>query len=414
MRRILVKYAKPGMVLAKDLYDGSGHVAIGKGTQLTDRWVQALAYVGASELVILDDRFQDVSVSPMISPDLEGTVSEALQDALSRIAAVVSGSAAAACPVPDRDGLSRSASPSAQSSLAAGEAPDLGRLRQLVQQMVQQMSPDLQGDPTITGWHSWRDAAHILPMKIASLALLLGKEAGMGQSDLVDLGVAALLQNAGYAMIKPQELIERPGALWEEMAFVNAWRTDNGGVPMARVEPLTESELQLVWRHPLHGAEILRQCDSVNDNVGSVIVQHHERWNGSGYPYGLKGAEISLAARIVGMCDALCTTVSKKPYRQPFQPYEATELVVACSRVLYDPDLVQLFLENIPAFPTGVMVKLNAGEVGIVVDANLGLVGRPKVRVCYDKDGNQLATPYEVDLAEDEHANKLVTSAVEY
>jgi hypothetical protein len=95
MRRILVKYAKPGMVLAKDLHDGSGQVAIGKGTQLTDRWVQALAYVGASELVILDERFQDVSVSSMISPELEGTVSEALREALARIAAAVSGSAAA-------------------------------------------------------------------------------------------------------------------------------------------------------------------------------------------------------------------------------------------------------------------------------------------------------------------------------
>ena len=280
--------------------------------------------------------------------------------------------------------------------------------------MVQQLSPEIKGDPTITGWHSWRDAAHILPMKIASLCLLLGKEAEIGESDLVDLGMAALLQNAGYAMIEPPELVERPGALWEEMAFVNAWRTENGGVAMAKVEPLAENELQIVWKHPLHGAEILKQFTGVNDNVRSTIVQHHERWNGSGYPYGLKGAEISLAARILGMCDALCTTVSKKPYRQPFQPYEATELVVACSRVLYDPDLVQLFLENIPAFPTGVMVKLNAGEVGIVVDANLGLVGRPKVRICYDKDGNQLATPYEVDLAEDEHANKLVTSAVEY
>jgi HD-GYP domain-containing protein (c-di-GMP phosphodiesterase class II) len=414
MRRILVKYAKPGMVLAKDLHDGSGHVAIGKGTQLTDRWVQALAYVGASELVILDERFQDVSVSSMISPELEGTVSEALRDALTRIAAAVSGSAATACPVPDRDGLSRGVSPTAQPSGAAGEAPDLGRLRQLVYQIVQQLSPELKGDPTITGWHSWRDAAHILPMKIASLSLLLGKEAEMSESDLVDLGMAALLQNAGYAMIKPPELVDRPGALWEEMAFVNAWRTDNGGVPMAKVEPLAENELQIVWKHPLHGVEILRQCNGVNDNVRSTIVQHHERWNGSGYPYGLKGAEISLAARILGMCDAVCTTVSKKPYRQSFQPYEATELVVACSRVLYDPDLVQLFLENIPAFPTGVMVKLNAGEVGIVVDANLGLVGRPRVRVCYDKDGNQLETPYEVDLAEDEHANKLVTSAVEY
>jgi HD-GYP domain-containing protein (c-di-GMP phosphodiesterase class II) len=401
------------MVLAKDLHDGSGQVAIGKGTQLTDRWVQALAYVGASELVILDERFQDVSVSSMISPELEGTVSEALREALARIAAAVSGSAAP-CPVPDRDGVSRAMSATGQASGAAGEAPDLGRLRQLVYQMVQQLSPELKGDPTITGWHSWRDAAHILPMKIASLSLLLGKEAGMSESELVDLGMAALLQNAGYAKIKPPELVERPGALWEEMAFVNAWRTDNGGLPMAKVEPLAENELQIVWKHPLHGTEILRECNGVNDSVRSTIVQHHERWNGSGYPYGLKGAEISLAARILGICDAVCTTVSKKPYRQPFQPYEATELVVACSRVLYDPDLVQLFLENIPAFPTGVMVKLNAGEVGIVVDANLGLVGRPKVRVCYDKDGNQLETPYEVDLAEDEHANKLATSAVEY
>jgi hypothetical protein len=411
MRRILVRYAKPGMVLAQDLHDGSGHVAIGKGTQLTDRWVQALAYVGASELVILDERFQDVSVSPMISPEMEGTVSEALRDALAKIAAVVSGGAATPCPVPDRDGLSKGVSPSAQ---PGADTTDLGRLRQLVYQMVQQLSPELKGDPTITGWHSWRDAAHILPMKIASLCLLMGKEADMTESDLVDLGVAALLQNTGYAMIRPPELVDRPGALWEEMAFVNAWRTDNGAVPMAKVEPLAENELQIVWKHPLYGAEILKQFTGVNDSVRSTIVQHHERWNGSGYPYGLKGTEISLAARILGMCDALCTTVSKKPYRQPFQPYEATELVVACSRVLYDPDLVQLFLENIPAFPTGVMVKLNAGEVGIVVDANLGLVGRPKVRICYDKDGNQLATPYEVDLAEDEHANKLVTTAVEY
>jgi hypothetical protein len=414
MRRILVKYAKPGMVLAKDLHDGSGQVAIGKGTQLTDRWVQALAYVGASELVILDERFQDVSVSSMISPELEGMVSEALREALAGTAAAVSGSAATACPVPDRDGVSRTMSPTGQASEAAGEAPDLGRLRQLVYQMVQQLSPELKGDPTITGWHSWRDAAHILPMKIASLSLLLGKEAEMSESELVDLGMAALLQNAGYAMIKPPELVERPGALWEEMAFVNAWRTDNGGLPMAKMEPLAENELQIVWKHPLHGAEILIELNGVNDSVRSTIVQHHERWNGSGYPYGLKGAEISLAARILGICDAVCTTVSKKPYRQPFQPYEATELIVACSRVLYDPDLVQLFLENIPAFPTGVMVKLNGGEVGIVVDANLGLVGRPKVRVCYDKDGNQLETPYEVDLAEDEHSNKLATSAVEY
>jgi HD-GYP domain-containing protein (c-di-GMP phosphodiesterase class II) len=414
MRRISVKYAKQGMVLARDVHDASGHVSVGKGTQLTDRWVQAMAYVGASEFVILDERCQGVEVFPMIPPELEGAVTEALRDALARIQAVVSGAAVAACPVPDRDRMNRAGSAANQADEAGGETLDLTRLRQLTHQLVQQLFPELKGDPTITGWHSWKDAAHVLPVKIACLSLLLGKESGMSDSDLVDLGMAALLQNVGYAMIRPPEMVERPGALWEEMAFINAWRTDDGGEQMAKMQPLTESELQVVWKHPLYSAEILRQANSVDDNVRSIIVQHHERWNGSGYPYGLKGSEISLAARILGMCDAVCNTASKKPYRQPFQPYEATELVVACSRVLYDPDLVQLFLENIPTYPTGVIVKLNTGEAGVVTDANLGLVGRPRVRICYDKDGQQIAKPYEVDLAEDEHANKLVTSAVEY
>lgn len=411
MRRILVKYAKPGMVLAKDLHDGSGHVLISKGTQLTERWVQALAYAGASELVILDERFQDIVVASMVPPELEGAVTEGLREALTKVQTAVADSVVV-CSVPGREG--RAGAAVAQSQKASSEALDFSRLRQLAHQLVQQLLRERKGDPTISGWHSWKDAACVLPVKIAGLALLLGKEAGMGEPELADLGMAALLQNVGYAMIRPPELVEKPGALWEEMSFANAWRTDNSGASPGRVEPLTEGELQVVWKHPLYGVEILRQCNGVTDNVKSIIMQHHERWNGSGYPYGLKGEEISFSARILGMCDAICTTASKKPYRQPFQPYEATELVVACSRVLYDPDLVQLFLENVPTFPTGVMVKINTGEVGIVVDSNLGLVGRPKVRICYDKSGQQLKNPCELDLAEDEHANKLVTSAVEY
>lgn len=406
MRRILVKYAKPGMILAGDLHDGSGRVAISGGTELTERWIQELFLLGVSELVIVDDRFQEVTVSPVVPPELEGAVSEALREILDRIAVVVR-EGVAACPVPDRGGQGGAAP-------AGPEYPDLGHLGGLVRQMVEHVSGDLRGDPTIGGWHSWAEAGHVLPVKIAGLALVLGKEAGMGDGDLVDLGLAALLQNAGYAMVQPPEMVERPGALWEEMAFMNAWRMDGEGQALLKAEPLGDNELQIVWRHPLYGAEVLRQCSGVSDNVRSIIVQHHERWNGSGYPYGLKGGDISTAARILGMCDAACSTASKRPYRQPFQPYEATELLVACSRVLYDPDLVQLFLENVPAFPTGVMVKLNGGEVGIVVNANLGLVGRPTVRIHYDEEGHLLEAPYEVDLAEDEQAGRLVTSAVEY
>ena len=413
MRRILVKYAKPGMVLARDLYDGYGHMVLKKGTQLNEEFVQSLEYIGCPELIIVDDRVQDVAVWPLIPSELEGTIAENLGEVMAQ-AELVCPDAVIGTRDPGRSSASVSGSATIQQATKTSENIDLTRLCQLASQMVQQLSPVPKGDPTITGWHSLRNSTCVLPVKIAGLSLLMGKAAGLNEAQLIDLGMAALLQNIGYVMVIPRELVHRPGALCEDLAFSSAWRiADNGQKPELKLEPLTEDELQIVWRHPAYGAEMIERC-GVDSKVSEIILQHHERWNGNGYPAGLKGKDISIPARILAMTDTCCTMVSRKPYRQAFLPLEASELIVACSRVFYDPELVQMFIEQIPIFPTGVMVKLNTGEVGIVTDANLGLVGRPRIRICYDKDSQPVEKPYDIDLAEDEYEGKLVTTALEY
>lgn len=413
MRRILVRYAKPGMVLARDLYDGHGHIVLKEGTQLTEEWVQSLGYIGCPELMIVDDRVQDVAVWPLISSELEGAVAENLGEILVQ-AESMRPDGAIGTRDPGRSSATISGPAITQQAAKTGENIDLTRLRQLTSQMVQQLSPVPKGDPTITGWHSLRNSTCVLPVKIAGLSLLMGKAAGLNETQLIDLGMAALLQNIGYVMVIPQELVHRPGALCEDLAFSNAWRiADNGQKPEPKLEPLTEDELQIVWRHPVYGAEMLEKC-GVDSKLTEIILQHHERWNGNGYPAGLKGKDISLSARILAMTDTCCTMVSRKPYRQAFLPLEASELIVACSHVFYDPELVRMFIEQVPFFPTGVTVKLNTGEVGIVTDANLGIVGRPRIRICYDEDSQPVEKPYDIDLAEDECEGKLVTTALEY
>ena len=413
MRRILVKYAKPGMVLARDLYDGYGHMVLKKGTQLNEEFVQSLEYIGCPELIIVDDRVQDVAVWPLIPSELEGTIAENLGEVMAQ-AELMRPDVVIGTRDPGRSSASVSGSTTVQQATKTCESIDLTRLRQLTSQMVQQLSPVPKGDPTITGWHSLRNSTCVLPVKIAGLSLLMGKATGLNETQLVDLGMAALLQNIGYVMVIPQELVHRPGALCEDLAFSSAWKiADNGQRPEPKLEPLTEDELQIVWKHPVYGAEMLEKC-GVDSEVRGIILQHHERWNGNGYPVGLKGKDISLPARILAITDTCCTMVSRKPYRQAFLPLEASELIVACSRVFYDPELVQMFIEQIPIFPTGVTVKLNTGEVGIVTDANIGLVGRPRIRICYDEDSQPVEKPYDIDLAEDEYEGKLVTTALEY
>ena len=95
-------------------------------------------------------------------------------------------------------------------------------------------------------------------------------------------------------------------------------------------------------------------------------------------------------------------------------PHQAVEFIMAYAAELFDPDLVQLFARQIPIYPTGVTVKLNTGEVGIVSDANLGHIGRPVVRVCFDDEQREVAEPYDLDLSDPDHQDRLVSQVMDY
>lgn len=412
MQRISVQYAKPGMVLAKPLYDGYGHTILAQGARLSTEWVQVLGNMPVAELFVVDERNKDAVVSPLISPELEG----ALAEALSRFIASVQVAAERASVVMGARKLAPAniGSGTMRQLEAVSQSGDPSRLLQLISRVVEQVIATEKGGTTIAGCHSSKDYDYVLPVRVAGLSLWMGKAVGLNDMELMNLGVAALLQNIGYVRVAPKELTQRPGASWEELAFMNVWRTDDNGGRGTKAALPSDDEMKIICRHPQDGAEILSRYPGINSEVIDIVLQHHERWNGGGYPRGLEGNATSISARILAIADTCCCIASKRPYRQAFPPYEAGELVVACSGGLFDPDLVQVFMEQIPLFPAGVMVRLNTGEIGIVVDANVGLVGRPIVRVCYGPDSREVESTYDLDLSDDEYENVLVTTAYEY
>ena len=177
-----------------------------------------------------------------------------------------------------------------------------------------------------------------------------------------------------------------------------------------RADSFTEKIVQDIPRHPSLGSEILSQYDRFSPDILEAVSQHHERWDGSGYPARLAGEDISPFARLIGLADTYYEMVSPRPDRPAFMPHEVVEFILAYSGVLFDPELVQIVTRLIPLYPTGTTVKINTGELRIISNANAGHIGRPVIRVFFDKKSGTMIKPYEIDLALKKHQHRLVVS----
>ncbi len=352
MRRLSVAHAKPGMVLGRAVYDIRGQPVLDVGHQLTEENLGLLARSGAAEVLIEDPRVADVPVGSLFPADLEAKAVQALHVLLVLKQGITEGIG----------------------------STDLVGIRASVHQMIQRLFPAPLGDPDLGGCSSLQGYDYVHPVKVTGLVLLIGREAGLGQEDLLRLGMAAMLQNIGYLALPPG-ILEKAG-------------------------PLAEDDWQQVRRHPQYGAAML-ESSGLDASVILAIRQHHERWNGAGYPGKLKGEDISLLARIIAMADTYHSLLSKRPHRAAFKPHEAVEFIVAYSGELFDPHLVQIFARRIPQYPAGLAVKLSTGEVGIVSSPNTGHIARPVVRVC-SIGGQPLRQPYDLDLSEPQNMDKLI------
>ncbi len=359
MRRISAKYAKVGMTLGKQVYDARGKLLFEEGTKLTDDALSTLNVYGVGEILLDDPRVYDVIVQPMIAPELEAQLSQALRQLVTET----------------------QASQTIEPIL-------LEETKKPVFSVTRSLFPDVIGEPNAAGCMLLQDYNYIQPAKVVCMSLVMGKMLDYTMMNLAPLGLAALLMNIGYTKL-PAGIIDKTGSLADE-------------------------EFHEIKQHCYYGASMLNETGRLGPEVIKAVLQHHERWDGSGYPNGLKGKDISLFARIIAITDTFYALVSRRPHRSEMLPSDAVEFIMAFAGDLFDPELVQLFIRQVPIYPNGVTVKLNTKEVGIVSDANLGYIGRPKVRIIYNEKSEVVKSPYDIDLKENGQQNKVVVEVLGY
>jgi HD-GYP domain-containing protein (c-di-GMP phosphodiesterase class II) len=208
-------------------------------------------------------------------------------------------------------------------------------------------------------------------VNVCSFAILVGISMGLNNLALREMGVGALMHDLGKTLI-PQEVLNKPGKL-------------------------TEEEYEMVKLHAFDGFNILKHQE-IGLLSAHISLQHHERFDGTGYPRGLAGEDIHPYARIVAVADVYDAMVSDRIYRPRFLPHDAAQWLTAQSDRLFARDVVRAFLQRVVFYPVGTMVRLSNGVVGVVVDVNQPMTTRPVVRVLYDASNQEVGEAYEIDL----------------
>jgi HD-GYP domain-containing protein (c-di-GMP phosphodiesterase class II) len=211
-------------------------------------------------------------------------------------------------------------------------------------------------------------------LNVCVFSLIVGVSHGFSRTQLESLGAGALLHDIGEVQL-PYNLLHK------ETTF-------------------TEQERRLMQQHPALGHAILIRAGSMPEETWRIVLEHHERFDGSGYPTGCKGEGIDSCSALVGIIDTYDAMLSAREGRPALRPARAMQELYARSGAgEYDPYWVEQVMQCIGLYPVGSMVELNTGEVGIILATNPADVLRPTVEILWDATHRRYQTPLRVSLA---------------
>lgn len=154
-------------------------------------------------------------------------------------------------------------------------------------------------------------------------------------------------------------------------------------------ETLTESEYEMQKFHVTRAEEILQSFDNIPEAVVKAVKQHHERYDGSGYPEKLKRSKITEYSQIISIIDVYTALIHKRSYRNKFNSIDAIELMLE-NKESYSYRLIKKLIESIGLFPVGSIIELNTGERGVIIELNQLIPLRPKIKITNDAHGDEI------------------------
>ena len=215
-----------------------------------------------------------------------------------------------------------------------------------------------------------RVAAHARALQVSVYMMVFGRFLQRAPDEIRLLGLLGLLQDVGKARL-PSALFETPG-------------------------PFTPEAAALLNKHVELSAHIVGVTSGLPPKFANLVLLHHERQDGNGYPRGLRGYQIGLAGSIAAICDAYDALLAPPPHGEGRSSGQALKRLAAERGTAFHGPLLEQFIRCMGAFPVGSVVELTSGEVGVVVGEHLMQRLKPKVRLLASKKVLDLASEREL------------------
>lgn len=330
MRYIDINKIQPGVYLAKPLFTSGGAILLHEQVVLTEALLNRLKALDFKGLYIEDELSKDILMEEVVEERVRLAASTTIKNIMTR-----------------------------------GE--NVNEVLPLMKDIIGQIVANKDMLIQIDRLQNYHDYTYTHCVNVGILSVRIGVEYKLKEDKLINLGLAGILHDIGKQKIS-LDIIDKEGKL-------------------------TDEEFEIIKKHPRFGYELV--CNSIEiastSRVG--ILDHHERYNGYGYPRQLKGEEISFFGRIIAVADTYDAMASDRCYRKALPLAEIIEYLMANAGELFDFDVVKKFVNCTSVYPTGACVELSDGKLAIVVKNHNDCILRPLIRL--------IDTMEEIDLMYD-------------
>lgn len=351
MRKLHIHSVKPGDKLARAVLLENGNILLGEGVELNERFITRLTALGIDMLYIDDPMTEDLEPTSAIHDSTLKKATEAVFKTMSTLIdqPVIKGRTI---------------------------APEMGRsFRKVFGDIIQDLITRKDVMVSLTNIQVADGYLFQHSVNVAILAGIMGLAKGYNRNQLEELGMGALLFDIGMTRL-PKELLNKTSAF-------------------------TAADRAAMVKHTEEGFNIIRAQHDISLLSAHCAFQHHERFDGSGYPRQLKNDEIHEYAQIIAIADVYDALTSPRPYRKRYTPSEAIEFLFAAGNTFFNLDLIRTFCKHISIYPVSTSVRLSSGQIAVVALNNPLALHRPIVRILREADGTVPSAPYQIDLKDE-------------
>lgn len=341
MKRVKVDELESGMVVARSIFSSDGRILLHAGVLLNQTYISRLKSINIGSVYVEDSLFPD-----MVQP----------QEPVSEETRV----------------LTISAVKQTFEQLEKERKLNTRLVHRVVNNLLDEILTNQQVLIGLSDIRRYDDYTFGHSVNVCVLSIMSGITMHYNDIKLKELGIGALLHDIGKVYIDP-DILNKTGEL-------------------------TREEYEEKKKHSEYGFEVLRQYPDIPLLSAHVAFQHHERYDGHGYPRKLAGDEIHEYSRIVAVADVYDALLADRPYRSSYSINQAITILKRMAGIHLDPECTTALISNIAVYPIGTIVELNTGSIGIVVDINKKWPTRPVVRIVYDRQKRRFLPAHEIDL----------------